>query len=155
MNAPVVQFTVPMKSVGLTYVLFIFLGGLGIHKFYLGRSGLGFLYIIMSSAFWFGLIGLAAQSSAGVMTAPWLIAVVYDLFTIPSQVRAANGRLVSDIQQTFGDGRPRLSSSIGQERDESWAMNIDQKIAKFAQEKAERSATVDQVARPKAGFGKR
>ncbi|TDQ51629.1 TM2 domain-containing protein [Actinorugispora endophytica] len=59
------------KSVGVAYVLWFFLGALGIHKFYLGKTGLGIAYIFTLGFLGFGLL--------------------YDLFTLPSQVRAANG----------------------------------------------------------------
>lgn len=39
------------KSKGLALVLAIFLGGLGIHKFYLGQSGAGILYLIFCWTF--------------------------------------------------------------------------------------------------------
>lgn len=58
------------KSVGLAYVFWLLLGVLGGHKFYLGRPGMGLLYL-----FTFGLV-----------TIGWLI----DLFTLPGQVRRAN-----------------------------------------------------------------
>ncbi|MDO7834764.1 TM2 domain-containing protein [Sphingobium sp. HBC34] len=37
------------KSRGVAIILALLLGGLGIHKFYLGRAGWGFLYLIF---FW-------------------------------------------------------------------------------------------------------
>lgn len=59
-----------MKDLTLTYVLWFFLGIPGAHKFYLGKIGMGFLYM-----FTFGGFGIG-----------WLI----DFFTIPKQVRDAN-----------------------------------------------------------------
>jgi len=35
-----------MKSKGIATVLAFFLGGLGIHRFYLGQSGKGLMYIL-------------------------------------------------------------------------------------------------------------
>lgn len=40
------------KSKGLAVILALFLGGLGIHKFYLGRVGWGIIYFIFS---WTGI----------------------------------------------------------------------------------------------------
>ncbi|MEO0639466.1 MAG: TM2 domain-containing protein, partial [Bacteroidota bacterium] len=34
-----------MKSKTTAYLLWFFLGGLGIHKFYLGKAGAGILYL--------------------------------------------------------------------------------------------------------------
>jgi TM2 domain-containing membrane protein YozV len=46
------------KSKGLAIVLALFLGGLGIHKFYLGKTGLGFLYLIFCWTFIPAILGL-------------------------------------------------------------------------------------------------
>ncbi|MEV0895874.1 NINE protein [Actinoplanes sp. NPDC049802] len=59
------------KQVGIAYVLWFFFGALGVHKFYLGKIGMGIAYI-----FTVGFLG---------------IGLLIDLFTLPKQVRAANG----------------------------------------------------------------
>jgi TM2 domain-containing membrane protein YozV len=59
------------KSVGVAYLLWFFFGFLGVHQFYLGRTGRGVSYI-----FTLGLLG---------------IGLLIDLFTLPGQVRKANG----------------------------------------------------------------
>ena len=46
------------KSKGLAIVLALFLGGLGIHKFYLGKTGAGFLYLIFCWTFIPAILGL-------------------------------------------------------------------------------------------------
>jgi TM2 domain-containing membrane protein YozV len=58
------------KSVGIAYLLWFFLGALGIHQFYLGRTGRAISYI-----FTFGWLG---------------VGLLIDLFTLPGQVRKAN-----------------------------------------------------------------
>lgn len=62
----------PPKSTGVTYVLWFFLGFLGVHHFYLGKIGRGILWLLTAGMFGIG----------------WLI----DLFTIPAQVRAVNAQ---------------------------------------------------------------
>lgn len=62
----------PLASVGVAYVLWLLLGALGGHQFYLGKPGRGVLYLL----------------TGGVL----LIGVVIDLFTLPSQVRAVNAQ---------------------------------------------------------------
>lgn len=45
-----------MKNQSIAILLALFLGGLGIHKFYLGKVGQGFLYLIF---FWTFIPALA------------------------------------------------------------------------------------------------
>ena len=59
-----------MKSLLLTYLLWLVGGLLGLHKFYLGRPGVGLLYFFTGGLFFIG----------------WAV----DFFTIPRQVRVAN-----------------------------------------------------------------
>lgn len=59
-----------MKSKGTAYILWFFLGLLGIHKFYLGKIGWGILYFLTLGIFGFG----------------WFI----DLFTLGNQVDVYN-----------------------------------------------------------------
>lgn len=81
-----------MKSTGIAYILYFLFGGLGAHKFYLGKKGMGILYIAL---FLFGFI-MVAQTSAslGKSTStyfvPLLYFMLYDLFTIPRQVKRVN-----------------------------------------------------------------
>lgn len=58
MNAPSVNISVPTKSTGVAYLLWFFFGGIGAHKFYLGRPGVGALYIGMFVLFWAGMLSL-------------------------------------------------------------------------------------------------
>ncbi len=54
------------KDVGVAYLLWLFLGIFGGHKFYLRKQGMGVLYLL----------------TAGLLFIGWFI----DLFTLPSQV---------------------------------------------------------------------
>jgi TM2 domain-containing membrane protein YozV len=60
------------KSVGVAYALWFFFGIIGVHQFYLGKTVRAVTYI-----FTFGWLG---------------IGLLIDLFTLPGQVRAANGQ---------------------------------------------------------------
>lgn len=60
------------KELWVAYMLWFFCGFLGIHKFYLEKIGMGFLYILTGGLFFIG----------------WFV----DLFTLPSQVERYNLR---------------------------------------------------------------
>lgn len=45
-----------MKSKTTAYLLWFFLGVIGIHKFYLGKTGMGILYIFTAALFGIGWI---------------------------------------------------------------------------------------------------
>jgi TM2 domain-containing membrane protein YozV len=63
------------KEIWVAYLLWFLLGFLGVHKFYLGKIGWGILYIFTGGLF--------------------LVGLLIDLFTLPSQVRRANEELRS------------------------------------------------------------
>lgn len=96
-SAPVAQYApqpAPVivrsaKETGIAYLLAIFLGGLGVHHFYLGRTGVAVTILILS------LLGTA---TTWLFIGFFLIAVVWvwliiDLFLIPSYVRSANNAM--------------------------------------------------------------
>lgn len=58
------------KQVSHAYLWWFFLGALGAHKFYLGKTGMGVLYIFTGGLF--------------------LVGIIYDLFTLGGQVRRYN-----------------------------------------------------------------
>ena len=64
------------------YLLLIFFGIIGVHKFYLNRPGIGVLYI-----FTLGLL---------------FVGVIYDLFTLPKQVAARNAELQAEAAADAG-----------------------------------------------------
>lgn len=64
-----------MKSKFVAYLLWFFLGLFGVHKFYLGKIGVGILYLC----------------TGGLFTIGWFI----DLFTLGTQVDAYNALYLS------------------------------------------------------------
>jgi TM2 domain-containing membrane protein YozV len=64
-----------MKQVWVAYLLWFFLGLIGAHKFYLGRYGMGFIYLFTGGVFGVG--------------------VLIDLFTLVGQVNAYNAQFVT------------------------------------------------------------
>ena len=176
MNAPSLQLSVPAKSTGVAYLLWLFFGGIGAHKFYLGRPGVAVLYICMFVLFWVGVVALSAMAvdiardvlvsgqqgnypspglpeprfgrsgfrSLGVlapgMLAPLSLALLYDLFTIPSQVRAANARLVSGTQQTSGASSAGSMFSGPDREEEFAAKKADELVARYIAQQAQSTA---------------
>jgi len=77
------------KSMGLAYVLLIFLGQFGIHRFYLGKVGTGVAQLLL------GLVGWATVwiVIGFVPLAILWIWVFIDLFLTAGMVRTANAEL--------------------------------------------------------------
>ncbi|ANT59344.1 hypothetical protein AYJ57_02580 [Salipiger sp. CCB-MM3] len=72
------------KSTGVTYALWLFLGLLGIHRFYLGRTGsaVGMLLLNIVGAFtWMIGVGFVLYFILGIW---WLV----DAFLIPGMISA-------------------------------------------------------------------
>jgi TM2 domain-containing membrane protein YozV len=82
-HAPAVQ----AKDTTIAYVLWFFLGSLGVHKFYLRKPAQGAIYLALGLVGWFTVWVLVGF----VFLIPLWILLLVDLFTIPAQVREANG----------------------------------------------------------------
>ena len=79
------------KSVGVAYLLFIFFGGLGAHRFYLGQTGSAVVQLIL------GVLGLVTFFITWIPLSIWLIV---DLFLIPGIAREYNMKM-ADRFSTF------------------------------------------------------
>lgn len=66
------------KSGGVAWLMFLLLGGVGAHRFYLGKTGTGAIQLIL---FIFGVI------TFGIMFIPLAIWLFVDLFLINAMVR--------------------------------------------------------------------
>jgi TM2 domain-containing membrane protein YozV len=83
---------VPIKSKGVAYLLWFFLGIVGAHKFYLEKFGMGILYIIT-----LGFLGIG-----------WLI----DLFTLGNQVDLYNALHGGQVGGVAVNNQPNLSQNV-------------------------------------------
>ncbi|MCA0977357.1 TM2 domain-containing protein [Qipengyuania flava] len=69
------------KSTGVAYLLAIFLGGLGAHRFYLGYPGTAAVQLVLWVLGW---------PTAGLFWIPLGIWILIDLFLIPGMARQKN-----------------------------------------------------------------
>lgn len=87
------QYDARKKSVAVCYLLALFLGGVGAHRFYAGRIASGIAYVVLF------LVG-AVLSVVGIgliafgILAIWMIV---DLFLIPGMIREHNLKLSETI----------------------------------------------------------
>lgn len=72
------------KSVGVAYALWLFLGLIGVHRFYLGRKGTGLAMLALT------IVGVATSpiGIGSVFLVAVLIWAVVDAFLIPGMARA-------------------------------------------------------------------
>jgi TM2 domain-containing membrane protein YozV/SH3-like domain-containing protein len=109
------------KSTAVAYVLWFFLGGLGIHKFYIGKTGMGIFYLLLVSGLIVGSItGMSKEMGPAMIIAGSCglvlgIQLLVDLFTIPRQIRRtyiqAERQILSKIRSTPKDRSPITADS--------------------------------------------
>lgn len=89
------------KSTGVAYLLWFFLGSIGIHRFYLNRKGSGITMLILSVVGWlttFLIIGFLFLAVVGI----W---VLVDLFLVGKMVKEENEKLVEEYSKKILAGR--------------------------------------------------
>lgn len=81
-----------MKSVAVTYLLWFFLGALGLHQFYTRNNAAGFVYL----GIWLGMVAFALIPGGQIVIFPlWILFMIMwiaDLFLIPGRVARFNER---------------------------------------------------------------
>ena len=86
-------FEANKKSTGLAYVLWFFLGGLGVHRFYIGRTGSGIAMLLILIVGWLTtvfVVGFALLVALGIW---WIV----DAFLLSGMVSAYNNSLASRL----------------------------------------------------------
>lgn len=81
------------KSKIVAYLLWLLLGGLGLHRFYLGYTGSGIAMIALM------IVGLF---TGGILLIPLIIWVLIDLFLIPGMVDKSRDALRTSLQLQYG-----------------------------------------------------
>jgi TM2 domain-containing membrane protein YozV len=91
------------KSMGASYLLWLFLGGLGGHRFYLGRSGSAVVMLVLTVV---GFVLLPVGVGAVLLIAVGIWALI-DAFLIPGMVAQHKNKVRSDLlQQALIAGSP-------------------------------------------------
>lgn len=133
-----IVYNVPLRATGTAYLWWFFLGGIGAHKFYLGKPFMGIAY-----TFTFGFLGLGH---------------LYDLFTMSWQVKRANNAIMTGM----GFKKPSEMFSKSEDRPQLTDAAMDAMIARYAAEdrasyaeSQQTFATATPSAGTRASFGKR
>ncbi|HEY8572732.1 NINE protein [Phenylobacterium sp.] len=99
-------FEANKKSMGVTYLLWLFLGGLGAHRFYLGKSASGLGILALSVLGWLTLfVGIGAVFL--IVMGIW---VLVDAFLIPGYIRSHNTLLMAKLSSSPS---PLAAAAIG------------------------------------------
>jgi TM2 domain-containing membrane protein YozV len=91
--ALMMQYDASKKSTGIAYLLWFFLGMLGVHRFYLGQTGTGIAILAIT----LGSFILMAVAIGFVTIAISGIWVLVDLFLIPGMARKHNLELAAKL----------------------------------------------------------
>ena len=82
------------KSLLLAYVLWFFLGWLGVHKFYLRQPVWGLIYLLLG-----GLgFGLAGVGVGLLFLGPWALLMFLDIFTMPFRTAYVNASIARSVR---------------------------------------------------------
>jgi len=117
------------RSTGIGYLLLIFLGVLGVHKFYLGRVLAGIIYALLFIFGWafmgaggaVAVFGTEADVAAGggmaslgiILLVILGLGLLWDLITLPSQIRSREKRLRQELlRRLMGGPNPKESQNV-------------------------------------------
>jgi TM2 domain-containing membrane protein YozV len=90
---PMMVFEANKKSLFVAYLLWFFLGGIGAHRFYNGKTGSGVAQLLMlvgGVILSFVVVGFFVLAALGI----W---VLVDAFLIPGWIRDENSRLAAQL----------------------------------------------------------
>jgi TM2 domain len=94
------------KSGGVAYLLWVFVGGLGMHNFYLGRQKAGALQMAGTLLTYCSYVSPDPWPLAGMaIGVPLGISLLVDLFKMPSYVVTCSERLRARLQDDLEDWR--------------------------------------------------
>lgn len=96
------RLTNDKKSTGVAYLLWFFLGGLGGHRFYLGKTGSAVVQLLLSIVGW----ATVAVVFGLVLLIPLGIWLIVDAFLIPGMIdahtRETRSRIAAELSALSG-----------------------------------------------------
>lgn len=92
-TAKMMVYDAKKKSAGVAYLLWFLLGGIGGHRFYVGRTGTGIAYLALQIIGW---VTLAAGIGAFLLMALALWWII-DAFLLAGMVRQSNLMLAAQL----------------------------------------------------------
>lgn len=91
--AKMMRYDASKKSVGVAYLLWFFLGGIGVHRFYVGHTGTGVAMLLLQLFGWLTAAAGVGVLLLGIVVLWWII----DAFLLPKMVERQNLRLALTI----------------------------------------------------------
>ena len=89
------MFEANKRSMGISYLLWFFLGGFGGHRFYNGKTGSAIAQLVLTSI---GIV-LSLIAVGVLILLPVAIWVLVDAFLIPGWVRDHNNHLIAQLSR--------------------------------------------------------
>lgn len=91
--ARLMQYDASKKSAGIAYLLWFFLGGLGVHRFYLGETATGAVMAVIFVLSWFTVAIVVGFVGFGILALWWIV----DAFLIPGIATRKNQELAARL----------------------------------------------------------
>ena len=101
-------FETSKKSTGIAYLLWFFTGGVGGHRFYMGRTKSAIGMIALSVIGWATLVAFIG----GVLLAALGIWLIVDAFTMPGWIADYNNRLMTRLNKAAETGPDGVAEEL-------------------------------------------
>ena len=134
------------KSIGAAYLLWLFFGGFGAHRFYLGRTGSGFAMLALTIV---GAVTLLVGVGAILLLVVGTWALV-DAFLIPGMIRKQKDEMRYSMGALLGGAR-----DFGPYDDTGSEIDFEKYRSASTEHTRSERQTVSSASKASAGFGRR